>query len=136
MKTSIFKPLYFLKMTSILKFLYISVNFTLSRISRISGPSQERREKKVSRDFEATMLSLLNSHLHIPSAELFVSTSQYVVYGKRISHLEKHKKKQTATQKQMSIWRVGGVAWRGLASPSSQSIRRAKDLCINGQNTP
>ena len=55
------------------------------------------------------MLSLLNSHLHIPSAELFVSTSQYVVYGKRISHLEKHKKQQTATQKQMSIWRVGGA---------------------------
>ena len=105
--------------------MHISVNFTLSRISRISGPSQERREKKVSRDFEATMLSLLNSHLHIPSAELFVSTSQYVVYGKRISHLEKHKKQQTATQKQMSIWRVGGVARRGMASPSSQSIRRA-----------
>ena len=82
-------------------------------------------KKKVSRDFEATMLSLLNSHLHIPSAELFVSTSQYVVYGKRISHLEKHKKQQTATQKQMSIRRVGGVAWRGLASPYSQSIRRA-----------
>ena len=57
------------------------------------------------------MLSLLNSHLHIPSAELFVSTSQYVVYGKRISHLEKHKKQQTATQKQMSIWRVGGALW-------------------------
>ena len=73
----------------------------------------KRDEKKVSRDFEATMLSLLNSHLHIPSAELFVSTSQYVVYGKRISHLEKHKKKQTATQKQMSIWRVGGVARLG-----------------------
>ena len=104
--------------------MHISVNFTLSRISRISGPSQERREKKVSRDFEATMLSLLNSHLHIPSAELFVSTSQYVVYGKRISHLEKHKKQQTATQKQMSIWRVGGTPWaratKNVKKPQSQ----------------
>ena len=104
----------------------------LSRISKISGPSQERREKKVSRDFEATMLSLLNSHLHIPSAELFVSTSQYVVYGKRISHLEKHKKQQTATQKQMSIWRVGGTPWaratKNVKKPQSQmceSCRKA-----------
>ena len=73
------------------------------------------------------MLSLLNSHLHIPSAELFVSTSQYVVYGKRISHLEKHKKQQTATQKQMSIWRVGGALW-------ASSAKNVKKLPLRGQS--
>ena len=89
-------------------------------------------KKKVSRDFEATMLSLLNSHLHIPSAELFVSTSQYVVYGKRISHLEKHKKQQTATQKQMSIRRVGGAAWPAIPASPSEELTFGKLILRKG----